>query len=172
MRNRSHGTGEFKKADFAACGDGCVFEPGVLVFHPENIRLGTNVYVGHYAVLKGYYRNTMSIGDETWVGQQCFFHSAGGLTIGSRVGIGPGVKIITSKHREAGRDTPILFSPIELAPVVIEDDADIGIGSIVLPGVSIGKGAQIGAGAVVSHDIPAYHIASGVPSQVKRERPR
>ena len=59
-----------------ALGVDCVFEAGVLVFHPENIRLGRNVYVGHQAILKGYYRNEMVIGDETWIGQQCFFHFA------------------------------------------------------------------------------------------------
>jgi acetyltransferase-like isoleucine patch superfamily enzyme len=141
-----------------------------MVFHPENIRLGQNVYVGHQTILKGYYRNLMTIGDETWVGQQCFFHSGGGLTIGCKVGIGPGVKIITSAHREAGRDVPILFSPIEFGAVTIGDDADIGTGAIVLPGVTIGKGAQIGAGSVVTSDIAPFCVAMGSPARVVRER--
>ena len=171
MRHRSHGTGAFEPGDLGTCGEGCVFEAGCLIFHPENVHLGRNVYVGHQAILKGYYQNEMRIGDETWIGQQCFFHSAGGLTIGARVGIGPGVRILTSTHAEAGRETPILFSPIELARVVIEDDADLGVGTIVLPGVTIGRGAQIGAGAVVSRDVPAYAVAAGVPARVIRERP-
>jgi acetyltransferase-like isoleucine patch superfamily enzyme len=148
-----------------------VFEVGVLVFHPENIELGRNVYVGHRAILKGYYRNTMRVGDETWIGQQAFLHSAGGLDIGARVGIGPAVRIITSSHAEAGREIPILSSPIELAQVVIEDDCDIGVGATILPGVRIGRGAQIGAGAVVTEDVPAYCVAVGVPAKVTRERP-
>jgi acetyltransferase-like isoleucine patch superfamily enzyme len=170
VRNHSHGTGEFSLDQFAACGQGCVFERGVLVFHPENIRLGKNVYLGHQTILKGYYRNTMVIGDETWVGQQCFFHSAGGLTIGCRVGIGPAVKIITSNHQDAGRHLPIISSPVEFAAVTIGDDADIGIGTIVLPGVTIGQGAQIGAGSVVTHDIGPYCVAMGSPARVVRER--
>lgn len=141
-----------------------------MVFHPENIRLGQNVYVGHQTILKGYYRNTMTIGDETWIGQQCFFHSAGGLTVGCRVGIGPGVRIITSNHREAGRELPILFSPIEFSAVTIGDDSDIGMGTIVLPGVTIGKGAQIGAGSVVTSDIAPFCVAMGAPARVVRER--
>jgi acetyltransferase-like isoleucine patch superfamily enzyme len=171
MRHRSHGSGELVVDDLASVGEGCVFEAGVLVFHPENVHLGTNVYVGHQTILKGYYDNEMRIGDETWIGQQCFFHSAGGLTIGARVGIGPGVRIITSSHQEAGRDTPILFSPIEFAEVVIEDDADIGVSAVILPGVRIGRGAQIGAGAVVTRDIPPYAVAIGSPAKVIRERP-
>ncbi len=171
VRHRTHGTGAFRPEELARCGEGCVFEAGCLVFHPENVHLGRNVYVGHQAILKGYYDNRMEIGDETWIGQQCFLHSAGGLRIGARVGIGPAVRVITSRHAEAGRETPILFSPIELAEVVIEDDADLGVGAIVLPGVTIGRGAQIGAGAVVSRDVPAYAVAAGVPARVVRQRP-
>jgi len=108
---------------------------------------------------------------ETWIGQQAFLHSAGGIDIGAHVGIGPSVRIITSFHGEAGRDVPILSSPIELAPVVIEDDCDLGVGAIVLPGVRIGRGAQIGAGAVVTEDVPPYSVAVGVPAKVTRQRP-
>lgn len=168
---KSHGTGEFTHDAFASLGEGCVFEPGVLVFHAEQIRIGANVYVGHQAILKGYFKNEMTIGDGTWIGQQCFFHSAGGISIGKNVGIGPGVKILTSTHDEAGRATPILHSPLRFAPVVIEDDVDLGVGAIILPGVTIGRGAQIGAGAVVSRDVPAYAVAAGVPAQVLRMRP-
>jgi len=171
MRHRSHGDGSFRVDQLAHCGRDCVFEAGVLVFHPETIELGANVYVGHNAILKGYHRNRMRIGDETWIGQQAFLHSAGGIDIGARVGIGPGVRIITSFHGEAGRGVPILSAPIELAPVVIADDCDLGVGAIVLPGVRIGKGAQIGAGAVVTQDIPPYSVAIGVPARVTRERP-
>jgi len=147
-----------------------VFEPGVLVFHPENVHLGRNVYVGHQAILKGYYKNELRIGDETWIGQQCFFHAAGGLHIGARVGIGPGVKIITSSHREAGREIPVLLSPVEFARTTIGDDSDLGVGCVVLPGVTIGRGAIIGAGAVVNSDIPEYAVAAGVPARVLRMR--
>jgi acetyltransferase-like isoleucine patch superfamily enzyme len=66
---------------------------------------------------------------------------------------------------------PILSSPIQFAPVIIEDDCDLGVGVVVLPGVRIGKGAQIGAGAVVAEDVPAYSVAIGVPAKVTRQRP-
>ncbi len=166
----SHGTGEFQLSDFSYLGQGAVFEPHVLVFHPENIEIGENVYIGHYTILKGYYKNKMIIGKGSWIGQQCFFHSAGGLNIGKNTGIGPGVKIITSFHSDSEIEKPILHSTVKFAPVIIESGCDIGAGSIVLPGVTIGQGAQIGAGAVVSKDIPAYAIAVGVPAQVIRMR--
>jgi acetyltransferase-like isoleucine patch superfamily enzyme len=170
-RHASHGTGAFTPSQLRSVGADCVFEAGVLVFHPENVSLGENVYVGHQTILKGYHKNELRIGDRTWIGQQCFFHAAGGITIGASVGIGPGVKILTSQHAEAGRAAPVLFSPIEAAPVVIEDDADIGVGAILLPGVTVGKGAIVGAGAVVTEDVPAYAVVAGVPARVLRMRP-
>ncbi len=168
---RSHGSGEFTPTMLASCGDDCVFEAGCLVFHPENVHLGDRVYVGHYAILKGYYRNELRIGDGTWIGQQCFFHAGGGIDIGANVGIGPAVKILTSVHEEAGRDVPILQSPLRFAPVTIEDDADLGVGAIIMPGVTIGRGAQVAAGAVVTRDVPAYAVVVGVPARVQRVRP-
>jgi len=167
---KSHGTGEFSLGQFARLGEDVVFEPGVLVFHPENIEIGDDVYVGHYTILKGYYRNRMLIGSGAWIGQQCFFHSAGGITIGRNVGIGPGVKIITSAHDLSHRDRPILHSPIEFAPVVIEDDADIGVGAVLLPGVCVGQGAQVAAGAVVTAKVEPYAIVGGVPARLLRTR--
>lgn len=148
-----------------------MFEADVLIFHPENVHLGRNVYVGHRTILKGYYNNTMRIGDETWIGQMCFFHSAGGIEIGAGVGIGPGVIILTSTHAEHGRTVAPLFSPVETAKVHVEDEVNIGVGAIVMPGVRVGRGAKIGAGAVVTHDVAAYSIVAGAPARFMRERP-
>ncbi|MCB9593486.1 MAG: acyltransferase [Sandaracinaceae bacterium] len=170
MRRTSHGSGRFSPDQLAACGEGCVFEEGSLIFHPDRVWIGAGVYVGHGAILHGYHKGDLRIGDGTWIGPQCFFHAAGHLTLGRNVGVGPSVKIITSAHQEAGRDVPILHSPIGFAPVVVEDDADLGVGAIVLPGVTIGRGAQVGAGAVVTRDVPAYAVVAGNPARVLRER--
>ncbi len=166
----SHGSGEFDWSEFGACGDNVVIEPGVLVFHPENIYLGRNVYVGHQAILKGYCRNRMTIGDDTWIGQQCFLHSAGGIVIGNGVGIGPGVRMLTSYHRDPGIDRPIMEGPLAFAGIEIGDGTDIGVGAIIMPGVRIGRGVQVGAGAVVTRDVPDLHVVAGVPAKVLRVR--
>lgn len=167
---KSHGNGEFFTSQFSKLGKNVVFEKGVLVFHPKNIEIGDDVYVGHYAILKGYHNSKMTIGSGTWIGQQCFFHSAGSLMIGCNVGIGPGVKILTSSHSIDEPDKPILHSTINFAPVVIGDGCDIGVGSIILPGVHIGQGVQIGAGSVVVSDVGDYAIAAGTPAMVIRSR--
>ena len=172
MSYRTHGSGRFEPSSLASLGEDVVFEAEVLVFHPENLHIGRGVYIGHRAILKGYHDAEMHIGEGSWIGQQCFFHSAGGLRIGANVGIGPAVRILTSTHAEAGRALPILHAPIERAPVAIEDDADIGVGAIVLPGVRIGRGAQIGAGSVVTSDVEPYAVVAGVPARKLRERSR
>ncbi len=168
---KSHGTGEFRPEDFAAIGSNVIFEAQTLVFHPNNIHLGSNIYIGHQTILKGYHQNMLVIGDNVWIGQGCFFHSAGGITIARNVGIAPQVRILTSVHTEAGRGLPIAWSPVRFAPVEIEDDCDIGIGTIILPGVRIGRGAQIGAGSVITKDVEPYSVVAGVPARQLRMRP-
>lgn len=170
-RYKSHDTGKFKRKDFAKIGKNVVIEPGVLVFHPENIEIGSNVYIGHNAIIKGYYKNQMVIGTNVWIGQQCFFHSGGGIKIGDDIGIGPGVKILTSAH-DLSKDNlgPIIELELKNGPVEIEDGCDIGVGSIILPGVKIGKGTQVGAGSVVTKETKPYSIVAGVPAKLIRYR--
>ena len=170
MAPRSHGTGEFERSQLKGCAASVVLEPGVLIFHPENVTLDDDVYVGHYAILKGYYRNELRVGRGAWIGQAAFLHAAGGITIGADVGIGPHVCILTSTHGEPGAGLPIMAGALELAAVVLEDGCDIGVGAIVLPGVTVGSGAQVGAGAVVTHDVPAGAVVAGNPARVLRSR--
>ncbi len=168
--HKSHGDGSFSNADFKRLGTNVVFEKGVLVFHPETITLADNIYIGHGAILKGYYNNTMEIGEGTWIGQNCFFHSAGGIKIGKVVGIGPYVKILTSAHVDNDINIPVMHNPIETGEVVIEDGADIGIGAIILPNIRLGEGCIVGAGSVVTADVEAYSIVAGIPARLLRKR--
>jgi acetyltransferase-like isoleucine patch superfamily enzyme len=170
MPPRSHGTGQFDRAALRRCPASVIVEPGALVFHPENVSLDEDVYVGHYAILKGYHRNELVIGRGAWIGQAAFLHAAGGIRIGEEAGIGPHVCVLTSVHAEAGRARPVMAGALELAPVVLDDGCDIGVGAIILPGVTVGKGAQVGAGAVVTADVPAYAVVAGNPARVLRMR--
>ena len=168
---RSHGDGCLEPDKIKKLGKGVIFEKGVWIFHPENIEIGDNVYVGHNTFLKGYYKNTLVIGNNTWIGQNCFLHGGGGLKIGNNVGMGPCVKILTHVHREPkDLSIPVLFCEQEYKQVIIEDDCYIGIGTVVLPGVIIGRGSLVGAGAVVTRNIPPYSVIAGVPAKVIRKR--
>jgi acetyltransferase-like isoleucine patch superfamily enzyme len=166
----SHGTGRFELGDFGALGTGCVIEDGVLVFNPAHIFLGDDVYVGHRAMLKGDTRGELRIESGSWIGQDCYFQSAGGITVGERCGIGPRVMVLSSTHVETPPPAAVIDTELEFAPVEIGAGCDIGIGTILLPGTTIGEGAQIGAGAVVKGEIPAGAVAAGVPARVQRRR--
>jgi acetyltransferase-like isoleucine patch superfamily enzyme len=167
---RTHGTGQFTRDQLRRCPDSVVLEPGVLVFHPENVSLDEDVYVGHQAILKGYFKNELRVGAGSWIGQGAFLHAAGGLTVGKRVGIAPHVCILTSIHADPGRDLPIMDGALEFAAVTLEDGCDIGINATLLPGVTVGRGAQVGAGAVVTRDVPPHAVVAGNPARVLRQR--
>ena len=94
----SHGNGKFKIKDFNKKGKNIIIENNVLVFHPNRIHLGNNIYIGHNTILKSYHRGIISIEDNSWIGQNCFIHGAGKIFIGKNVGIGPSVNIISSYH--------------------------------------------------------------------------
>lgn len=167
----SHGTGEIDLARFRQLGRNVVFERGVMVFHPENIEIGDNVYIGHNTMLKGYYRNLMRIGSNTWIGQNCYLHSGGGITIGDYVGLGPGVQILTLSHKlDDDVETPIIAREQDYLPVVIEDNCDVGVGTIILPGVTLGTGSMIGAGSVVTRNVEPYSVVAGNPAKLIRKR--
>jgi len=164
MQERISHHDPFSRAGKAfAAGQGTLIEPAVTVIRPGRLSVGESVYIGHYSIIDG--GRGITIGDGTWIGQNCFLDGSGGIVIGKNVGIGPGVKIITS----APAFSPDVM-PLELSSVVIEDDSDIGIGARLLPGSVIGRGAQIGAGAVIVGEIPPYAIAAGIPARVMRMR--
>lgn len=162
---KSHGEGNYEVSDFGAIGRGVVIETGVMVFHANNIVLGDDIYIGHQTILKGYHNSKLRIDSGTWIGQQCFIHSAGNIVIGKNVGIGPGVKIFSSLHDKEDPQKPILHSRLLFKPVTIESNSDIGIGSVIMPGVHIGEGVQIGAGSVVTKSVKAFSIVAGVPAK-------
>ena len=90
------------------------------------------------------------------------------ISIGANVWVTRGVMILCHQRdlNEYEVDKPVMDCPLIYKPVVINDDAHIGIGSIIMPGVTIGKGAVIGAGSVVTRDVPDYSVAVGVPAKV------
>ena len=92
------------------------------------------------------------------------------LVIGNNVDISPRVTlIITSGPRVSGLKKVF---PLISKPIVIENDAWIGAGVILYPGVTIGKGSVIRAGAVVTKDVPAFSIAGGVPAVIEATLPQ
>lgn len=94
------------------------------------------------------------------------------LRIGNQVQIAPQCAFSPYQHTFAERTRPLKNQPLaSKGPIIIEDDAWLGLGVIVLDGVTIGRGAVIGAGAVVTADVPPYAIAVGTPARVIGQRP-
>ena len=95
----------------------------------------------------------------------------GECEIGDYVMMGTDVVIITRNHSFEKTDAPMMCQGIEKElPVIIGNDVWIGDRVMILPGVHIGDGSIIAAGAVVTHDVPEYSIVAGVPAKVIKKR--
>ncbi len=144
-------------------GHGITIAPFVSIRHPETFEIGSGVFIGEQAVLQGRFDGHCRIGDGSWIGPQSFL-DARSLTIGEKVGWGPGAKALGSMHTGDPADRPIIESDLAIAPITIEDWADIGTNATILPGVTIGRASIVGAGAVVVGDVPPYCKVAGVPA--------
>lgn len=118
----------------------------------EHVTLGDSCVVGTQAVLDGY----IKIGNKSMIQSQCYITQS--VRIGDGVFIAPGCMFFDNKKIILGEG---------LAGITVEDYARIGGGTRILPEVTIGKYALIGAGSVVTRDIPPKAIAYGIPAKVK-----
>ena len=78
--------------------------------------------------------------------------------------------MLGSAHTAVPVNVPIIQTDLEIKPVRIEAWADIGTNAVILPGVTVGRGSIVGAGAVVTQDVPPFSVVAGVPARVIRER--
>lgn len=116
-----------------------------------------------------YFSPNVSIGDYSGIGVNARIH--GTCIIGSYVMMGEDCIIITRNHQHASSNIPMMQQRFEAErPVIIDDDVWIGDRVTILPGVHIGTGSIIAAGAVVTKSVPCYSIAAGVPAKVIKKR--
>ena len=118
---------------------------GFALFPPFNSDCGKNIHLG----------------ENVFINSGCKFQDQGGIYIGDRSLIGHNVVLATLNHSL----DPAKRSSLEPAPIHIEEDVWIGSNATVLPGVRIGRGAVVAAGAVVTKDVPAMTIVGGVPAK-------
>lgn len=112
----------------------------------------------------------VEIGDQVYINRNVMITARAPVTIGNNVLIGPQVIINSGNHRFADRNQFILEQGHDAEPVVIEDDVWIGANCSILSGVTIGTGAVIAAGSVVTRDIPSCSVVGGVPAKVISHR--
>ena len=120
---------------------------GVTLWYPYRIKLGTNVTLNEFVYLSGY----------------------GGLEIGNDVRIGHRTSILTSDHSFLDKGEKIHKQPIVPKPTIIEDDVFIGCGCVILGGVKIGRHSVIGAGTVVTKDVPENSVVAGSPARIIKQ---
>lgn len=104
------------------------------------------------------------IGEDVYVNQDVMFVDLGGIYLGAGALIGPRAMLVTVNHLE----DPAHRRDVRAKAIHIEQNAWIGAGATVLPGVTVGKNAIVGAGAVVTKDVPANMVVVGMPARVLR----
>jgi maltose O-acetyltransferase len=151
--NRPYAFGLTKPIRYLIC-------KNIFDFCGKNVNIERLAYIGDG---KGIY-----IGNNSGIGVNCKIQR--NVKIGNDVMIGEDVIILTSTHKFDDCNVPMRTQGLKILPVTIGDDVWIGSRVMILPGVKIGKGSIIGAGAVVTKDVPEYSIVGGVPAKVIRSR--
>lgn len=146
----------------------------VLIFQDEDggpVELGDAVHLHRETIVQTGQGGNIKVGPDTHIQPRCQLSAyKGPLLIGRRVEIAPCCAFYPYNHAMV-EGQPIRSQPLRSkGGITIEDDAWLSVGVIVLDGVRIGKGAVVGAGAVVTKDLPSNSICSGVPARVMKMR--
>ncbi len=124
-----------------------------------------SIFMGQHVQLSRVRNPKVSIGKHTIINWGCMLYTTGGIIIGENVSISAGVWLVTGSH-----DMNHPFFADIYKPIMIEDYVWIGMRATILGGVTIGKGAVVMAGAVVTHDVPPYAVIGGVPARIVTQR--
>ncbi len=151
--------------------------PRIHVTWPHQVSLGSNCTIEHDCYFKydGIWAPgpRLIVGDHVFLGAGCEFDFKRGITVGSHCLIASGCYFIDHDHQTTRRDLPMgQQTGGPEAPVVLENDVWVGANVVILKGVTIGRGAIVAAGAVVTDSIPPYEIWGGVPARKIGDRPQ
>lgn len=111
----------------------------------------------------------LRIGNGCWLNVGCYLELGDEIRIGNDVSFGPEVMILTSTHDTRAGTTARRAVEVSCRPVAINDGAWIGARATILPGVTVGEGAIVAAGAVVHRDVPPNTLVAGIPARVVKE---
>lgn len=156
--------------------NGVKIHPTVDIRSPERLVVGPQTFIDRGVVLHcggmdwSPPEGGILIGARSYIGPNSVLFGAAGIEIGESALISPGVVITSHQHTFDRDDVDIRDQPLRFGRVVIERDVWIGANATILPGVRLGEGSVVGAGAVVTRDVPPRTVVLGVPAEVARER--
>jgi len=173
-------------------GSSCFIEKNVRFYAPQRIYLGNRVFIGEGSFIDAAHpgseiqikdaahisqgvilravQGKIIINEMVSVGTRSVIYGADDVEIGRYSLLSNCVELMSGNHVYKDPATPIRFQGRETGKISIGEDVWLGAYVIVLPGVTIGKGSVIGAGAVVTKDIPPYSVAIGVPARIVKKR--
>jgi len=157
---------------FGSWGSRSRIKRGARLENPHLIRVGSGVTICESAWLnakddQASNAPTLHIGDGTYIGRLVQINAWRSVRIESNAMIADRVVISDSDHNFSESEVPIVLQGESFRGAVrLESGCFIGIGAVILPGVTIGQNAIVAANAVVTHDVPAHSVAAGVPARI------
>jgi acetyltransferase-like isoleucine patch superfamily enzyme len=142
----------------------------------QKIIIGDRVSIGKFAIIRpsngygGEIGDGLKIGNNSNIGPYSYIGCSGYIEIGNNVMMSPRVSIYAENHVFDSIADTIQSQGVRKQFVIIEDDCWIAANSIILAGVTIGKGSVVAAGSVVTKNIPPYSVVAGIPAEIIKKR--
>jgi galactoside O-acetyltransferase len=167
---------ELRRFGFKAVGRNVRISKLAHVHGADRVEIGSNVRIDAFAVLVasgGYIR----LGSHIHIGSDTLLGARGGIVLEDFAGLSHGCKILSASDDFSGSHltgpmVPASLTDPRVAPVTVGRHVVIGSNSVILPGVTIGEGAAVGAMSLVTRSIPAWEIHCGTPATKHSERSR
>lgn len=140
----------------------------VVILRPSEVRLGRGVAIRNGAVINIGRGGFCAVGAGSHISHNTVLAASGGINIGEGCAVSSGVVIYSVTYGDPPPGRAAVDGPVVKATVDIGPRVHVGMGARILPGVSIGEAAVIGAGAVVTRDVPPFTVVAGVPARPVR----
>lgn len=159
------------RSSFGSMGHTSRVDVPFIAFGERQIHIGDHVTVGAGSLFNASKTAQIVIGSNTHIGGNLTLIAWDRVEIGPNVIFARGVTVIDHQHRTADPEVPISAQGWDqIAPVEIKRGAWLGTNAVVMPGVTIGRNAIVGANAVVTRDVPDHGVAVGAPARLLERR--